>query len=83
MSCIGNTSKFENTTSYIYIYIYIYIYNLEVLPIYSGVKKFLPPSCFNFFCMRHTWMIQIKQILILHKDNPSKYKMQFWNDFIY
>ncbi len=29
-------------------------------------------------------MIQIiKQILILRKDNPSKYKMQFWNDFIY
>ncbi len=30
-------------------------------------------------------MIQvIKQILILHKDNPSKYKMQFRNnDFIY
>ncbi len=30
-------------------------------------------------------MIQIiKQIFILHKDNPSKYKMQFWNnDFIY
>ncbi len=30
-------------------------------------------------------MIQIiKQILILHKDNLSKYKMQFWNkDFIY
>ncbi len=30
-------------------------------------------------------MIQIiKQILILHKDNPSKYKMQFLNnDFIY
>ncbi len=25
----------------------------------------------------------IKQILILHKDNPNKYKMQFWNnDFI-
>ncbi len=30
-------------------------------------------------------MIQIiKQILILHKDNQSKCKMQFWkNDFIY
>ncbi len=30
-------------------------------------------------------MIQIiKLIFILHKDNPSKYKMQFWNnDFIY
>ncbi len=29
-------------------------------------------------------MIQITQILLLHKDNPSKYKMQFWNtDFIY
>ncbi len=29
-------------------------------------------------------MIQIKLILILHKDNPSKNKMQFWNnDFIY
>ncbi len=27
-------------------------------------------------------MIQIiKLILILHKDNPSKYKMQFWNNF--
>ncbi len=26
-------------------------------------------------------MIQIiKQILILHKYNPSIYKMQFWND---
>ncbi len=25
-------------------------------------------------------MIQIiKQILILHKDNPNKYKKQFWN----
>ncbi len=30
-------------------------------------------------------MIQIiKQVLILHKDNPGKYKMQFWNnDLIY
>ena len=29
-------------------------------------------------------MIQIiKQILILDKDNPSKYKMQFLNDFIF
>ncbi len=30
-------------------------------------------------------MIQIiKQIVILHKDNLSKYKMQFWNnDLIY
>ncbi len=30
-------------------------------------------------------MIQIiKYILILHKDNPSKYKMLFWNnDLIY
>ncbi len=31
-------------------------------------------------------MIQIiKLIFILHKDNPSKYKMQLWNndDFIY
>ncbi len=49
-------------------------------------KKFLPPSCFFFyyFGICHTWMIQIiKQILILHKDNLSKYKMQFWNsDFI-
>ncbi len=29
----------------------------------------------------HTWMIQnIELILILHKDNPSNYKMQFWNN---
>ncbi len=30
-------------------------------------------------------MIQIiKHIFILHKDNPIKHKMQFWNnDFIY
>ncbi len=50
---------------------------------YSGVKKFF--SCFYFLHICHTWMIQIiKLILILHKDNPSKYKMQFWNnDFIY
>ncbi len=54
---------------------------------YSGVKKFLPPFLFFFYFLHicHTWMIQIiKHILILHKDNPSKFKMQFWNDdFIY
>ncbi len=47
---------------------------------HSGVKKFLPPSCFFFVFLHicHTSMIQIiKHIFILHKDNPSKYKMQF------
>ncbi len=55
------------------------------LYIYSGVKKSLLPSWFlNFLHICRTWIIQIiKQILMLHKDNPSKYKMQFWNnDFI-
>ncbi len=39
----------------------------------------------NFLHICHTWMIQIiKQIIILHKDNPSKYKMWFSNNyFIY
>ncbi len=52
-------------------------------------KSFCPlPVIFFLNIFLHicpTWMIQIiKQILILHKDNPSKYKMQFWNnDFIY
>ncbi len=35
-----------------------------------------------FFCMCHTWMIQIKLILILHNVNPSKHKMQFWNNYL-
>ncbi len=46
-------------------------------------KGFCPRPVF-IFCICHTLMIQIKYILILHKDNQSKYKMQFWNnDFIY
>ncbi len=50
---------------------------------YSGVKKNLPPAF--FFIFGHNRMIQIiKQIWILLKDNPSKYKIQFWHtDFIY
>ncbi len=49
---------------------------------------FLPPSCFLFYFIFlhvcHTLIQIIKQILILLKDNPSKYKMQFLNnDFIY
>ncbi len=64
--------------------IYIYIYTVP--------WKGFPPSCFFFFFACHTLKIQIiKQILILQmlilniiKDNPSKYKMQFWNnDLIY
>ncbi len=49
-------------------------------------KSFCPYLFFFFFLhICHTWIIQIiKLILILHKDNPSKYKMQFWNnDLIY
>ncbi len=43
---------------------------------YNGVKTF-----FVLFC--HTWIIQIiKLTLMLHKDNPSKYKMQFWNNVL-
>ncbi len=39
----------------------------------------------HFLHICHTYKIQIiKQILISHKDNASKYKMQFLNDdFIY
>lgn len=35
--------------------------------------------------MCHSRMIKInKQIVMLHKDNPSKYKMEFLNnDYIY
>ncbi len=63
----------------------IYIY------IHSAVKRFSPFLLFYFFAY-HTLKIQIiklifiLQILILNniKDNPSKYKKQFWNnDFIY
>ncbi len=43
-------------------------------------EKVFAPSCFFFLHICHTWMIQIKQILILHKDNQSKYKMQFLNN---
>ncbi len=45
---------------------------------------FAPFLFFYFLHICNTWMIQIiKQILILNKDNPSKYKIQFWNnDFI-
>ncbi len=59
--------------------------NIKILNTYSGMKVFAPlPVFFRFLHICHTWMIQIKLILILHKDNPSKYKMQFWNnDFIY
>ncbi len=42
------------------------------------MKRFLPPSCFGFLIFLHichTYKIQIiKLILILHKDNLSKYK---------
>ncbi len=51
--------------------------------IYSAVNRFLAPSCFFFVHICHNFQI-IKLILILHKDNASKYKMQFLNDyFIY
>ncbi len=44
-------------------------------------KVFAPFLFFNFFLhICHTEKIQIKQMLILHKDNASKYKMQFLND---
>ncbi len=57
---------------YIYIYIHVYIYT------HSGVKIF-----FIFIFCLHVTMIQIiKYILILHKDNQSKYKMQFWNNYL-
>ncbi len=49
-------------------------------------EKVFAPFLFLFLLhICHTWMIQIiKQMLILQKDNQSKYKMQFWNyDFIY
>ncbi len=55
-----------------------------------AVKTFFCPFLFvcfffNFLHICHPEKIQIiKQILILHKDNASKYKMQFLNyDFIY
>ncbi len=54
--------------------------------VWKGFVFFKPTVFFCFFFhLCHTWMIQIiKLILILHKDNPSKYKMQFWNnDLIY
>ncbi len=56
--------------------LYIYI-------LYMYIKVFAPFLFFYlFFChICHTKKIQIiKQILILHKDNASKYKMQFLNE---
>ncbi len=51
------------------------------------MKKIFRPSC--FFCVFFAYLSHLKDsdhqtILILHKDNASKYKMQFLNDdFIY
>ncbi len=50
----------------------VVFYTYRYIFVYRGVKKVY------HFVLRicHTWMIQIiKLILILHKDNPSKYKM--------
>ncbi len=59
------------------------VWILSVPTVYE--KVFAPLPVFVIFCIFVTLKIQIiKQIVILHKDNPSKYKMQFWNnDFIY
>ncbi len=47
-------------------------------------KSFYPLPVFIYLYICHIWMIQIKQMLIFHKDNLSKYKMPFWNnDLIY
>ncbi len=54
---------------------------------YSGVKKFLSPFLWFFIFLAYLSHLNDSDHqtnLILHKDNPSKYKMQFWNnDFIY
>lgn len=51
----------------------------------SVLKKCLPPLLFpSVLDICHTYMFQmIKEILILDKDNASKYKMHFLDyDFI-
>ncbi len=61
---------------YIYIYyIYIYIYNMQ------WCEKVFAPFLFFIFCLFVTleWFRSSKKS-ILHKDNPSTYKMQFWNN---
>jgi len=56
------------------IYIYIYIQWCE--------KKCLCCPIFVFFAyLSHLNYSDHKTFFILHKDNPSKYKMQFWNNF--
>ncbi len=45
-------------------------------------EKVFAPFLFIFICFSYFKQI-IKQILILHKDNASKYKTQLLNDLIY
>lgn len=50
--------------------------------VYIAMKKYFRPSRFlSFLCIWHTYVFQIiKLILILDKDNASKYRMSFSND---
>ncbi len=60
---------------YIYIYIYIYIYNMQ------WCEKVFAPFLFFLFCLFVTLeRFRSSKKSILHKDNPSTYKMQFWNN---
>ncbi len=43
------------------------------------MKSFLALPVFLAY-LSHLKVQIIKQIVILYKDNPSKYKMQFWDN---
>ncbi len=51
--------------------------------LYSAMERFFPPSCFFFFFAYLSHLKDSDQhVFILHKDNASKYKMQFLNDHL-
>ncbi len=63
--------------------VYTHTYYIHIY-IYSAVKSFLPTSRFFIFFanLSHLSHRFRSNKLILHKDNASKYKMQFLNDYL-
>ncbi len=62
------------------VYIYMCIYtHADTVP-WKGFCTLLV-FCFSYLSHTHIYIFQIiKLILILHKENQCKYKMQFWNN---
>ncbi len=62
-------------------YVNLYSCHIYKLYIYSAVKSLLTLPFFSSY-LSHLKYANHQKIYILHKDNPSKYKMQFLNNYL-